>query len=65
MTVETLHPRFITDANGARTEVILPIEEFYELLEDMEDLAVVASRRDEETIPMEEIIKELGLQDNV
>ena len=65
MTVETLHPRFITDANGDRTEVILPIEEFYELLEDMEDLAVVASRRDEKTIPMEEIIKELGLQDNV
>lgn len=65
MTGETLHPRFIMDDKGQKTEVILPIEEFYELLEDLEDLATIASRKNEATIPMEEIIRELGLQGHV
>jgi hypothetical protein len=65
MELQTLHPKYITDDKGTKTEVILPIEEYYELLEDLEDLAVVAQRKDEETIPMEQAIKELGLEGHV
>ena len=60
-----LHPQFLTNEAGEKISVLLPIEEFYELLEDLEDLAVIAKRRDEPTIPMEEVIKELDLQDHV
>jgi len=54
-----LQAQYITDENGKKTAVILPIEEFYELLEDIEDLAVIAERRDEATIPFEEVIARL------
>jgi hypothetical protein len=39
--------------------VILPIGEFQELLEDIEDLAMVAERRKEPTISHEQLITEL------
>lgn len=51
--------RYITDKNGKKTEVILPIKEFETLLEDLEDLAVAAERRDEETISHNEVLKKL------
>jgi hypothetical protein len=51
--------KYITDENGRKKEVILPIKEFENLLEDLEDLAVVAERRDEESVSHEEVIKRL------
>jgi hypothetical protein len=39
--------------------VILAIDEFQELMEDIEDLAAVAERRDEPTIPHEQLLVEL------
>ena len=39
--------------------MILPINEFQELLEDIEDLATIAERRDEPTISHQQLIKEL------
>lgn len=65
MELQTLHPKYVTDDKGERTEVILPITEFYELLEDLEDLVVIAQRKDEESIPFDEAMRELGLQDRV
>ncbi|MDX9801457.1 MAG: hypothetical protein RBT69_08995 [Spirochaetia bacterium] len=61
MEIQALNLKYITNSKGEKTEVILPIEEFYELLEDLEDLAVVAQRRNEETFTLEEVEKELGL----
>ena len=49
-----LHPQYVTDSDGRRKAVILPVEEFEELLEDLDDLAVAAERRDAPTIPHEE-----------
>jgi len=37
----------------------MKIEEFEELLEDLDDLAVLAERRDEPTITFEEVIQRL------
>ena len=42
---------YVVDENGNRTAVMLPIEEYEELLEDLQDLAVIAQRRDEPTEP--------------
>ncbi len=35
---------YVVDENGNRTAVMLPIEEYEELLEDLQDLAVIAQR---------------------
>lgn len=52
-------PQYITDAAGHKISVILPIEEYLVLMEDLEDLAAVAELKDEETIPWEQVKKEL------
>ena len=52
-----LHPEFLTNEEGERISVVLPIEEFNELLEELEDLAVIAERRDEETISHQDLLR--------
>ncbi len=54
-----LNLKYITDEEGRKKEVILPIKEFESLLEDLDDLAVAAERRDEDTVSHEEVIKRL------
>jgi hypothetical protein len=51
--------QYITDKAGEKTAVILPIQEFQELLEDIEDLAAVAERREEPSISHDELLAEL------
>lgn len=53
------HPQFITDDTGHKTAVILPLEAYTELLEDLSDLAAVAERRTEDTVPHEDLIASL------
>lgn len=57
--LQDLHPQYITNEGGEKTSVILPISEFEELLEDIEDLAIMAERRDQPTISHEDLIAEL------
>ena len=52
--------KYITDDRGERTAVVLPISDYEKLLEDLDDLAVVAERRDESTIPHEQFVSEVG-----
>ncbi len=60
MTVATeLHPKFVTDSEGRQTAVVLPIEEYNELLEDLDDLATVAERVDEPTMSHAQVVREL------
>jgi hypothetical protein len=51
--------QYITNEAGERNSVIMSIEDFEELLETLEDLAVVAERRDEPTISHEELKAQL------
>ena len=51
--------QFLIDEKGERTAVVLPISEYEKLLEDLDDLAVVAERRGEPTIPHEEFVTTL------
>lgn len=57
--IEQLHPQFITDEKGNKQSVILPISTFQELLEDINDLAMIAERKDEPTTTHNDFIKEL------
>jgi hypothetical protein len=57
--IRDFQAQYITDETGRKTAVILPIEEFRELLEDLADLATLAERREEPTISFDEVIKRL------
>jgi hypothetical protein len=54
-----LHPQYIINEAGEKTAVILPIDEFQELLEDIEDLAAAADRRTEPTVSHETLLAAL------
>ncbi len=51
--------QFIIDAKGKKTGVILPLKRYQRLMEDLHDLAVVAERRAEEPISLEEMKRRL------
>jgi hypothetical protein len=52
--------QYQTDDQGKRTAVVLPIDEYEALLEDLHDLAVVAERHDEATLSEEELERRLA-----
>jgi hypothetical protein len=47
--------QFIVDTKGKKTGIILPLKRYQKLMEDLHDLAVVAERRAEEPISLEEM----------
>ena len=47
--------QFVIDAKGKKTGVILPLKRYQKLMEDLHDLLVVAERRSEEAISLEEM----------
>ena len=51
--------QYLTDAHGDRTAVVLPISEYEKLLEDLEDLAVIAERRGEPVLSHDEFLADL------
>ena len=53
-------PQFITNADGEKISVILPLADYQELMEDLEDLAAIAERKNEATLPFEAALKEIG-----
>ena len=57
--VKHLEIRYVTNQAGDKTAVIMPIDDFHELIEDIEDLAAVAERREEPTISHEQLLAEL------
>ncbi len=44
--------RYVVDEKGQRVAVILSLEEYGKIQEDLHDLAVVAERRDEKTVSL-------------
>lgn len=50
---------FVTDAEGKRTSVLMPIERYESLMEDLSDLAAIADRRDEPTVSHSDFVDEL------
>jgi len=54
-----IHPKYITNDDGEKLSVVLSIEEFEEILEDYEDLAIVAQRKDDKLTSHEDFLEEL------
>jgi PHD/YefM family antitoxin component YafN of YafNO toxin-antitoxin module len=57
--VAKFREQYIIDEKGQKTAVIIPVEEYEELLEDIHDLTIIAERRDEPTITFEELKEKL------
>jgi hypothetical protein len=57
--------QFVIDAKGKKTGIILPLRRYQKLMEDFHDLAVVAERWSEETIPLEEMERRLRKDGNL
>ena len=58
---ETVHSsvHFITNESGEKISVVLPIDEYKKMIEDLHDLAVIAQRKDEGTISLADMKKQL------
>ncbi len=56
---DRLTVQYVTDSSGEKTAVILPLQEFQQLLEDLSDLAAIAERRSESTTSHEDFVDEL------
>ncbi|HQY92578.1 MAG: hypothetical protein WAU00_19890 [Caldilinea sp.] len=55
LAIDQLTLQYITNDAGKRSAVIIPIEQFDAILEDLADLAVIAERRDEPTVSHEQL----------
>jgi len=51
--------QYVVDSKGRKTGVLLSLEQYERLLEDLHDLARVAERRDEKPISLEELKRRL------
>ena len=51
--------KFIIDSKGKKTGVALSLRRYRKLMEDLHDLAVIAERRSEPTISLEEMKRRL------
>lgn len=51
--------RYVIDQTGEREAVILSMAEYDRLMEDLRDLALIAERRDDETVSLEDLKAEL------
>lgn len=54
-----LSSQYLIDEKGQKTAVVIPVDEYEELLEDLHDLAVIAERKDEPTISFKDLKKRL------
>ena len=51
--------QYLTDEDGRKIAVVVPVQDFEEFLEDISDLAAVAERRGEERISLAEVKRRL------
>ncbi len=54
-----MRDRFIVDAEGRKLAVVIPLRDYHRLLEDLHNLSVVAERREEPSVPLEEVKRRL------
>ena len=60
MSEKTLNPQYVLDKSGKTAFVVLPVEEYESLLEDLRDLGAIAERRGEQKISLAEFERELA-----
>ena len=52
-------PQYLINEEGKKTAVVIPLQEYEEMLEDLHDLAVIAERKDEPTVSMKDLRERL------
>jgi len=57
--MDIVEKQYITDSKGKKKAVIVPLNKYKDLLEDIHDLAMIAERREEKVISLEEMKKRL------
>ncbi|MDY9927293.1 type II toxin-antitoxin system prevent-host-death family antitoxin [Methanosarcina sp.] len=57
--VAVTHEQYVVNENGEKVAIILPIEEYKKMKEDLHDLAMFAERRNEKTISFKEIKRKI------
>ncbi len=55
--METLE--YVVGEHGEKKAVIVPIEEYEELIEDLHDLRIIAERKEEGTVSMDDFKKNI------
>jgi PHD/YefM family antitoxin component YafN of YafNO toxin-antitoxin module len=55
----SLHPQYIIDHQGHRASVLLPVEKYETLLENLNDLSAIAERREELVVDHDTVIARL------
>lgn len=53
------HEQYVVNENGEKVAIILPIEEYEKIKEDLHDRAIFVERRNENTISLEEMKRKL------
>ena len=51
--------QYITDVKGKKTGVLLSLKQYQKMLEDLNDLVVIAERRNEPNVTLQEMKKRL------
>ncbi len=51
--------QYLTDEIGNKTAVVISLTDYEQLMEDIDDLAVISKRRHEPTTSQEEFVEEL------
>ena len=51
--------QFVVDTEGKRTAVLLSVNQYEKLLEDLHDLAIIAERRDEAPVTFADMKRRL------
>lgn len=51
--------KFITDELGAKQSVVIPVETYEEMLEDIQDLVAIAERSEEPAVSLDELKRSL------
>jgi len=54
--------QYVVNDEGRKTAVLLPIQTYEQMLEDLHDLAMVAQWREETLINLDEMLERLGIQ---
>ena len=53
------NPRYLVDESGRKISVVLAMNEYRQLMEDLQDLALIAERKNEPTESLGEVKKRL------
>lgn len=67
--MRTIHPQYITDEKGKKLSVVLPIEEYQTMLDELEELEDIrlydeAKASDDTSIPIDEAFRMIEAKRN-